>query len=72
MSKTVEAIYPETFKRYNVKDITVVYHMIVEDDGVEREVKCVEFTVVGRNGEWPNWSRYDEFKKVNPDLEMPE
>ncbi len=70
--KTVEAVYPETFKRYNIKDIKVVYHNIAELPDEENIVKCVEFLVVGKNNEWPNWARYDEFAKVNPDLTIPE
>ena len=60
-----------------IKSITTIDHertsAIVGDDNEEviDIVKYVQVTVVGKTGrEWIDWYPLDEFKKMNPDIEV--
>lgn len=70
MEKAIEITDPVTFKRRHIKNLKTVDHTLTDENGEAQCVPCVEFTVIGRNHEWPFWAILTEFKKVNPDIEI--
>ncbi len=69
MLEITEIIDPDNFKRRNVRNLRVTNHLIPDQEtGKETLIKCVEYIVVGLNNEWNDYSIYDEFKKVNPEI----
>ncbi len=61
--ETFDIVHPDTFKRYTIRDMVI--------KGYE-DLKVVEFVVIGDNRSWPLWAEYDSFKRVNPDLKVPD
>lgn len=57
-------------RNYRIKDLRVVYHNIPNKKGKMKAVKCVEYTVIGKNHEWPFWMSYKEFKLSNFHIEI--
>ncbi len=66
----MKIIEPETLKKYEVKNLRVVYYDIPNKEGISEHIKCVEFTVQGRNHNWDYWALYDPFKLVNPNISI--
>ena len=59
-------IDPNSGKVRQAKDIKICHHMMPDDHGDPKAVKCVEYTVVGRQHTWTNWARYEVFTIMNP------
>lgn len=55
-----------TGKEQNVKNIEIIYYKMSNEEGIEQDMKCVEYIVIGNNTTWKNWSLYKDFKKFNP------
>jgi len=56
-------------KTYEVENLRVKEHILPGD---EKAVKCLEFTVVGKNHNWDFWGLHDELLKLNPRLKVKE
>ena len=70
MHYMIEITDCRSFKRYKAKDIKTVAHRMPDEHGDDVNVKCVELTIIGNNHEWRQWFPYDEFAKVNPEVEI--
>jgi hypothetical protein len=56
-----------------VKDMSIKHYTMpfIEDNKtVEKSVKGIYFTIVGKTREWPNWISIDDFQKFNPDINI--
>ena len=62
-------VHPTTGKERYVKDLRIVFH-IISNKGIDEDVKCVEFTVIGDNSEWPDWATYKDFREHNPEIHV--
>ena len=64
----IEITQPESYKRCRISDYKIIYHSILDANGNIQKVKCIEYTIIGRNRKWTMWAYYDDFVKVNPDI----
>jgi hypothetical protein len=59
-------------KEREVEDLKIVVHdnMNAVDGEVAEQIEYVEVTVIGKNRVWPNWYPLDEFRKLNPHVDI--
>jgi len=59
-------------KEREVEDLKIVVHdnMDAITGEVAEQIEYVELTIIGNHREWINWYRLDEFRKLNPDVEI--
>lgn len=59
-------------KQREIKDLKVVSHTSVSAVNGEKvgEVEYAEYTVIGKNSEWIDWTPLDKFKADNPEVNI--
>ena len=59
-------------KQREIKDLKVVSHTNVSAVDGEKvgEVEYAQYTVVGKNSGWIDWTPLDEFKAANPEVDI--
>lgn len=54
-------------------DLKVVVHNnmnALNPEEIAEQIEYVEVTIIGKNRQWKNWYPLDEFKRLNPDIEI--
>jgi len=67
MSEIITIFDPDSKKLRNGRDFHVK-HYETSTDGQSQKV--VEYTVVGKNREWPLFCEFDKFMEFNPDVDV--
>lgn len=59
-------------KEREVEDLKVVVHdnMNAIDGEVAEQIEYVEVTVIGKRRVWTNWYPLEEFRKLNPHVDI--
>lgn len=55
-----------------VEDLKIVVHdnMSAVDGEIAEQVEYVELTIIGKRLEWKNWYPLEEFRKLNPHVDI--
>ena len=53
-----------------VREVKRVIHIMPDENGIDKDMECVEFTIIGKNSEWGDWVSYDDFKESNPTINL--
>lgn len=65
---SVRIFDPMSDKTRLVKNIHKIDHTMPNKEGEMNCIPCVEFTVIGKNREWPLWCTLEMFKIANPNV----
>ena len=58
-------------KKRNIKNLKLKTHTIPDKEtGEEKSIMCVEFIIIGKNNEWPNYMTLEEFSEKNPEVSI--
>ncbi|MBU0572691.1 hypothetical protein KKE18_03305 [Patescibacteria group bacterium] len=53
-----------------IKGLKVTSHKEYDKNGKKRTNRYVEFTVVGKNRQWKDFMPVEDFKKLNPEINI--